>query len=80
MGFVDGLFEVYKLRELISKAKGEILSTELISSYNHRFGTSLFTSNITFSLTTIEGIIMEKRLKLVQQKEIEGSLLINEYT
>ena len=46
VGFVDGLFEMYKLRELIIKTKVEIPTKELMRSYNHRFGTSLFTSRI----------------------------------
>ena len=52
--FVDGLFEMYKLRELIAKTKEEILSNGLLSTYKHRFGTSLFTSSITFRSLTIE--------------------------
>ena len=79
MGFVDGLFELYKLRELISKSKEEILSNGLLSTYKHRFGTSLFTSNITFRSSTIESIIMDKRLELARQKKIEGSLMMYDY-
>ena len=79
MGIVDGLFELYKLRELITKEKGEIQSKELMNSYNDRFGTSLFSSNITFRSTTIEGIIMDKRLELDNEKKIEVSFLIYDY-
>ena len=60
VGFVDDLFELYKLRELILKSNEEILSNRMISSFNHRFGTSLFTSNIMFRSSTIESIIMGK--------------------
>ena len=56
MGFVDGLFKMYKLRELIAKTKEEIISDGLISSYKHRLGTNLFTSSITFRLSTIENL------------------------
>ena len=68
VGFVDGLFEMYKLREAIAKAKAEILSNELMSSYTHRFGTALFTSNITFRSSTIENIIMDKRIELDKEE------------
>ena len=39
VGFVDGLFEMFKLRELITKAKGQILAKEVhvTNLYNHRF-------------------------------------------
>ena len=70
---------MYKLREAIAKAKGEMLSNKLMSLYNLRFGTSLFTSNITFRLSTIENIIMDKRIELDKEKKIEGSLLIDDY-
>ena len=53
VGFVDSLFEMYKLRELIAKAYEEILSKEMMNSYNHSFGTGLYTSIITFRSTTI---------------------------
>ena len=79
VGFVDGLFELYKLRELIAKTKGEILSEGLTTTYKHKFGTSLFTSNITFRSTLIENIVLEKRLELDRQKKVEGSLLIYDY-
>jgi len=77
VGFVDGLFEMYKLREAIAKAKAEILSNDLTSSYT--FGTALFTSNITFRSSTIENIIMDKRIELDKEKKIEASLLIYDY-
>ena len=60
VGFIDSLFEIYKVRELILKAKEEILSNEMISSCNHRFGTSLFASTITFICSTIESSILTK--------------------
>ena len=39
VGFVDGLFELYKLRELITKYKTEIISMRVISAIKHRDGT-----------------------------------------
>jgi len=79
VGFVDDLFEMYKLREAIAKAKAEILSHKLMSSYTHRFCTALFTSNITFRSSSIENIIMDKRIELDKEKKIEASLLIYDY-
>ena len=46
VGFVDGLFEMYKLRELIALTKAKIISEGVTSMYKHKFGTNLFTSNI----------------------------------
>ena len=54
VGFVDGLMEMYKLRELIAKTKAEIISDASTSTFKHKFGTDLFTSNITFRSSTIE--------------------------
>ena len=70
VGFVDGLFEMYKLRKLIAKTKEEILSDGLISSYKHRFRTNLFPSNITFRPSTIEKLVMDKILELDRQKKV----------
>ena len=39
MGFVDGLFEMYKLREGVAKAQAELISYSVISSYTYKFGT-----------------------------------------
>ena len=79
VGFVDGLFEMYKLRETIAKAKEAIISNKLMSSYNHRFGTALFTSNITFRSSAIENMIMDNRIELDKENKIEASLLIYDY-
>ena len=38
VGFVDGLFEMYKLRELIAKTKAEIISDGMTSTYKHNSG------------------------------------------
>ena len=50
-----------------------------MSLYTHRFGTALFTSNITFRSSIIENIIMDKRIELDKEKKIEASLLIYDY-
>ena len=39
VGFVDGLFELYKLRGKIAKARAQLLSTSVLSGYPHKFGT-----------------------------------------
>ena len=46
LGFVDGLFELYKLRCDIEKARAENLATKILSGYRHRFGSFLFNSFI----------------------------------
>ena len=58
--FVDGLFEMCKLRELIAKTKAEIISDGMASTYKHKFGTTLFTNNITFRSARIENLVLEK--------------------
>ena len=42
LGFVDGLFELYKLRCDNEKAKAEIMATKVLSSYRHSFSSFLF--------------------------------------
>ena len=64
VGFIDGLFKRYKLRELIAKMKEGIISNGVLSTYKHRFGTSLFTSHRTFRSSTIENIVVDKRLEV----------------
>ena len=76
VGFVDGLMEMYKLREVIAKTKAEIISGGFASTYKHKFGTNLFSSNITFRSSTIENIVIDKLLELDRQKKVEGSFLI----
>ena len=48
LGFVDGLFELYKLRCDIEKARSETVATKVRSGYCHRFGSFLFNSFICF--------------------------------
>ena len=56
LGFVDGLFELYKLRCDIEKARAEIMATKILSGYRHSFGAFLFNSFICFRSSTIEKI------------------------
>ena len=53
LGFVDGLFELYKLRCDIEKARAEIMATSTLSNYRHSFGSFLFNSFICFRSSTI---------------------------
>ena len=62
--------------ELIAKTKAEIISDGMTSMYKHKFGTNIFTSNITFRSARIENLMLDKRLELDKQKKVEGSLLI----
>ena len=66
VGSVDGLMEMYKLRELIAKTKAEIIA-EALQAYS------------STHLGTIENIVIDKRLELDRQKEVEGSLMISDY-
>ena len=79
LGFVDGLFELYKLRCDIETAKAEIMATRVLSGYRHSFGTFLFNSFICFRSSTIEKLIEEKRRDLNEQKKQEASRLAYEF-
>ena len=61
VGFVDGLFELYKLRMDIAKVRAEIISTSVLSQYRHKFGPFLFHFFISFRSTTIGNLIQEKK-------------------
>ena len=73
LGFVDGLFELYKLRCDIEKARAEIMATSTLSNYRHSFGSFLFNSFICFRSSTIEELIHEKREELNEYKKMEAS-------
>ena len=75
VGFVDGLFEMYKLREEIRKARAEIISESVMSSYNHKFGSFLFGTHLHFRSTIIDNAILPKKLELDLKKKIEASRL-----
>ena len=61
VGFVDGLFEMYKLREEIQKARSEIIAESVISSYNHNFGSFLLGTHLEFRSSIIEKVILPKK-------------------
>ena len=79
VGFVDGLFEMYKLRCDIEKAKTELIADGLISTYNHNFGTFIFGNHIDYRSSLIESIIEPKRLELDKSKKTEASLIAYEF-
>ena len=79
LGFVDGLFELYKLSCDIEKARSEIMATKILSGYCHRFGSFLLNSFICFTSSTIENLIDEKRKELNEQKKIEASRIAYEF-
>ena len=64
LGFVDGLFELNKLRCDIEKARSEIMAPKMLSGYRYRYGSFLFNSFICFRFSTIENLINEKRREL----------------
>ena len=62
MGFVDGLFEMYKLRGDIAKARAELMAEGFASSYDHKFGTFIFGNHIDYRSSWIESLIEPKRM------------------
>ena len=79
VGFVDGLFEMYKLREEIRKARSEIIAESVVSSYNHKFGSFLFGTHLHFRSSVIENAILPKKLELDLKKKMEASRLAYEF-
>ena len=73
VGLVDGLFEMYKLRCDIAKARAELLADSAVSSYNHKFGTFTFGNDIDYRSFWIESLIEPKRLQLDRNKRMEAS-------
>ena len=61
VGFVDGLFEMYKLRSEIAKARAELISYSTLQGYRHKFGTFLFNAFLSFRSTAIDNLIDAKR-------------------
>ena len=79
VGFVDGLFEMYKLRIEIANARAELISNSYLQGYRHKFGTFLFNSFLSFRSTTIEDLISEKRQQLDLYKKIEASRIAYDF-
>ena len=79
VGFVDGLFEMYELREKIHKARSEVIVESIISSYNHKFGSFLLGTHLAFRLSIIEKAILPKKKQLNLQKKIEASRIAYEF-
>ena len=79
VGFVDGLFEMYKLRCDIAKARAELLADSAMSTYNHKFGTFIFGNHIDYRSSWIESLIEPKRLELDRTKRMEASLIAYEF-
>ena len=49
VSFVDGLFEMYKLRLEIAKARADLISDSVLPGYRHKFGTFLFNAFLSFT-------------------------------
>ena len=79
VGFLDGLFEMYKLRNEIAMARAEIISTSSLQGYRHKFGTFLFNSFISFRSTTIDNLIHDKKKELDLYKRIEASRIAYDF-
>ena len=74
VGFVGGLFELYKLRK--TKAKSELIANSAISTYNHQFGTFIFRNHIDYRSSLIESLIEPKDWNWIKQKEWKLQLLL----
>jgi len=70
---------MYKLRDEIRKARSEIISESVMSSYNHKFGSFLFGTHLNFRSSTIENAILPKKLELDLKKKMEASCLAYEF-
>ena len=69
VGFVDGLFKMYKLRCDIEKANAELIAGGVVSTYNHNFGTFIFGNHINYRSSLIESTIEPKRSELDKNKK-----------
>ena len=78
VGFVDSLFEMYKLRCDIAKARAELLADSAMTTYHHKFATIIFGNHIDYRASWIETLIEPKRLELDRIKRGKvHSLLTN---
>ena len=78
VGFVDGLFELYKLRKEITKARSEIIAYSAISTSNQKFGTYIFGCHMDYRSSLNESLIEPKRTELDKQKKMEASVIAYE--
>ena len=59
---VDGLFEMFKLREEMKRARSEIIAESVILSYNHKFVSLFWGTHLAFRSSIIEKVILPKRV------------------
>ena len=62
-----------------NKARLEIISESVISSYNHKFGSFLFGTQLNFRSSVIENAILPKKLQLDLKKKMEASRTAYEF-
>ena len=79
VGFIDGLFEMYKLGKEIGEANSGLIASSAISTYNHKFGTFIFGNHIDYRSSWIESLIEPKRVELHKSKRIEASVIAYEF-
>ena len=80
VGFVDGLFEMYKLGGDIAKARAGLMADSAVLTYNDNFGTFIFKSHcdIDYKSSWIESLIELKHWSWSETKEWKHhSLLTN---
>ena len=67
------------VREEINKARSEIISELVVSSYNHGFGTFLLGTHLNFRSSITEKTIQPKKKELELEKKIEASVIDYEF-
>ena len=65
--------------EEIRKARSEIISESVISSYKHKFGSFLFRTHLNFRYSVIENTILPKKLELDLKRKMEAPLIAYEF-
>ena len=76
VGFVDGLFEMYKLRSDIAKARAELMAEGAF--YNHKFGTFIFGNHIGYKSSLIL-ILQHATLKCVLKSKYHDLINVSIY-
>ena len=77
-GFVECLFELWKVRSRIVKARSEMRAMGQFSNYTHRFGDFIFQIQSSFNSSYISGLDLEQSKNLMREmKEKAAKLCYN---
>ena len=66
-GFVDCIFEFWKVRTKIVRARREILSTGQFTDCPHRFGDFTYQKQCSFNSSYISGLVSEQSVSLTKE-------------